>query len=177
VVAEADSSHITAVGRLLASASGGTYAATLGSKINFALDVKYKEPSEQGKRKESLKGHIDISFSSGGKTYRVRSDDVDSLGVTFQTPGGEECDGHVSAACFGLGDLRATAKLLRKKKGKTTIATGLTLRVSLTDRGGPGADDSIGITLWDGNTLLFSSRWDGSETLEQALLHGKVHVR
>jgi hypothetical protein len=49
--------------------------------------------------------------------------------------------------------------------------------VTLTDQGGRGADDSIGITLWNGNTLLFSSRWNGSETLEQMLLHGKVHVR
>ena len=88
----------------------------------------------------------------------------------------------MSATCFGLGDLRATATLLditkekKKPRKATTIASGLTLRVTMTDRSGHG-EDSIGITLWHGDTLLLASRWDSSETLEQALAHGQVHVR
>jgi hypothetical protein len=38
-------------------------------------------------------------------------------------------------------------------------------------------DDSIGIALWSGNTLLHSSRWTGFSPLEQALAGGNLNVR
>jgi hypothetical protein len=57
------------------------------------------------------------------------------------------------------------------------VASNLSLRITLTDRGSShGSNDSIGVTLWQGSKLLFSSRWNGTETVEQALKSGKVHV-
>jgi hypothetical protein len=35
---------------------------------------------------------------------------------------------------------------------------------------------SVGITVWSGSTLVFSSDWTGSSTRERALEHGTVHV-
>ena len=72
-----------------------------------------------------------------------------------------------------------TAKLVDvTKRWKTsTVASKLSLRVTLTDRGSHGTKDSIGVTLWNGSKLLFSSKWNGSETVEQTLGGGKVYVR
>jgi len=36
--------------------------------------------------------------------------------------------------------------------------------------------DSFGITVWDGNTLVFSSRWNGAQTLERVLHAGILNV-
>ena len=49
--------------------------------------------------------------------------------------------------------------------------TGLRLHVTATD-GLAESDDAIGITLWDGNKLLFSSNWSGGDTAEQRLSAG-----
>jgi hypothetical protein len=181
-VLEPSTRHVTAAGRIITGSSGGAYAATTGSRQQFDFDVKYREPSDNGKKKESLKGHIDIRFTSGGKSYRIRSDEPVSLGVDYADLDGAPCAGPTSPTCFGLGDLRASAKLIdvtkvKKKPKKVTVATGLTLRITVTDRAGKGSADSIGITLWNGTTLVFSSAWTGSETIERALEHGKVHVR
>ena len=46
----------------------------------------------------------------------------------------------------------------------------------LTDRGEPGSADSIGLALWDGNQLLFSSHWNGAKTLEASLGGGNTYV-
>jgi hypothetical protein len=46
----------------------------------------------------------------------------------------------------------------------------------MTDNGSPGANDTIGITLWDGNNLLFSSEWNGAKTLEKQIDGGNLVV-
>ena len=51
----------------------------------------------------------------------------------------------------------------------------LSLQLRVTDNGEPGDTDTIAITLWDsGGELLFSSNWDGSQTLEQTV--DRVHI-
>jgi hypothetical protein len=49
--------------------------------------------------------------------------------------------------------------------------------MTLTDKGEPGSSDMIGFTLWDGNTLLYSSNWSGAKTNEQILAGGNTQVR
>ena len=43
----------------------------------------------------------------------------------------------------------------------------------MTDRGS-GKTDSIGVTLWDGSTLLFSCDWNGAQTLEGLITSGNI---
>jgi hypothetical protein len=80
---------------------------------------------------------------------------------------------------MGRADMRWTATLIDVTDARTpiTVAGNLALQVTVTDTGDrPGSGDSIGITLWDGNTLLFSSSWTGSQTLEQVLDAGNIAV-
>ncbi len=46
----------------------------------------------------------------------------------------------------------------------------------MTDKGEPGSNDTIGITLWNGNTLVFSSEWTGAKTLEKQIDGGNLVV-
>jgi len=46
--------------------------------------------------------------------------------------------------------------------------------VTATDRGLLGSRDSLAITLWNGNVLLFSSDWTGAKTQELTLAAGNV---
>jgi hypothetical protein len=184
-VAEPDDAMITAAGETVLSSSAGIYKGTSGSRMGFGISVKYKDGKGGGwnrhswHKRESLSGHADIVFKSGGKTYRVKSDDFESLGVDFEKPSGGSCNGPTGSKCYGFADLRMKAKLVDVSKWwkTSTVASNLSLRITLTDRGSShGSNDSIGVTLWQGSKLLFSSRWNGTETVEQALKSGKVHV-
>ena len=53
------------------------------------------------------------------------------------------------------------------------VLSDLTVQVTYTDRG-KGKTDSIGLTLWNGNTLVFSSDWNGATTLERVLAKGNI---
>ena len=49
----------------------------------------------------------------------------------------------------------------------------------LTDKGEPGRNDTIGITLYENGTgkMLFSSNWSGIATIEQLINGGNLVVR
>lgn len=53
-----------------------------------------------------------------------------------------------------------------------------TLQVQMTDKGEPGRDDTIAITVWNkSGGLLFSSNWSGTKTIEQLLGGGNLQMR
>jgi hypothetical protein len=56
-------------------------------------------------------------------------------------------------------------------------AGNLALLISLIDSKDSTIPDFIGITLWNGNELWFSSNWTGTETNEQPLDTGNLVVR
>ena len=81
--------------------------------------------------------------------------------------------------CLRLADIRSTASLfdVANPRKPIRLAGNLSLRVTVTDKGkNHGSGNSIGVTLWNGNTLLFSSKWTGAMTLEQLLSGGKIIV-
>ncbi len=52
-----------------------------------------------------------------------------------------------------------------------------TLQVTMTDMGEPGSSDTIGITVWNkSGGLWFSSKWNGTNTVEQLLGGGNLMV-
>jgi hypothetical protein len=149
---------------VLGGSSAGALPGNAGSKMDFELDAKLKK---------SYQGNLSVTFKSGTKTYKITSTSLDSIAAVQRNAGGANCTGKQSPTCFGLADARATAKLT---EGNTVIGTNLTLRVTVTDKGEPGRDDSVGVTLWNGGTLLFSSSWTGAATAELLLGGGNTVV-
>ena len=113
---------------------------------------------------------------AGGRSYAIRSSDLAQLGVSQETPSGKECQDR-DPLCVGRADSRWTARLIdvTNPLKPTTVAGNLALQVAVTDKR-DGSGDSIAITLWDGNALLFSSSWTGSRTVEQLLAAGTITV-
>ncbi len=182
VVAESDGSFVHGNGHFGAGSTAGTYAADAMSKIDFDFDVKYKKPPKAKPGEPlvvtDLDGHVKIKFTIGKSKYEIEAKDkgqLKSLGIASKTPAGAVCTSKPSTTCLGLADLRANATLTDTTKKKVVIGNNLALRITATDRGG-GKDDSIGITLWDGGTLVFSSDWTGTDTVERTIDGGDVHV-
>jgi len=171
-VAQPNGSFITGGGFLTIGQSGGTYPADTGSKMNLGFNVNYKNT-------KSLQGHANIIFRAGGHTYQIKSTAIDSLGIALKNSNGNGvCSGPPSLTCFGIADFRSKANLTDVTNPLAPVSLGgnLTLQITITDKGEPGSSDTIGVTLWDGNKLVFSSEWKGSKTLEQILGGGNLVV-
>lgn len=157
-VAQPNGSFITGGGYLTIGTSDGTYQADTGSRMNFGFNVTYKNL-------KSFQGHVNIVFRKDGHTYQIKSTAIDSLGITPKPWG-------------GVADFRSKANLTDVTNPLAPVSLGgnLTLQVTMTDKGEPGSSDTIGVTLWDGSTLVFSSEWTGAKTLETLLDGGNLVV-
>jgi hypothetical protein len=146
-----NASHVDGQGNITVGPSAGTHRADTGSRLNFEFDVNFNTANGPS-------GDVVVRYEGDGRSYRIRSDEIDSLG-----------------ASAGLADFRATASLtdITNRRRPILVADGLTLRTTVDGRD----PDAIGLTLWDGNRLVFSSRWTGFSTLEQVLAGGRIDVR
>jgi trimeric autotransporter adhesin len=169
-VAQPNGSFITGGGYHVTTASAGTYKADAGTKASFGFNVKYTGAAK------NPKGHVNIVYRAGGNTYQIKSTAIDSLGMALKTGGGASCAGPPSATCFGLADFRSKANLTNVTTGVQIPPGNMTLQVTVTDKGEPGSADTIGVTLWNGSTLVFSSEWSGAKTNEGLLEGGNLVV-
>jgi hypothetical protein len=170
-VAEPSGSFITGGGSHVIGTSAGTYRAETGSLMEFAFNVNYT------RNFKNLQGHASVQFTRNGRTYELRSTAIDSLGIVFQSASGAACSGPSSSTCFGTANLRAKARLIDISDRSTPILlSNLTLQITVTDKGEPGSSDTIGVTAWNGNTLVFSSEWNGTTTVEGLLDGGNIVV-
>ncbi|WP_432825857.1 M12 family metallo-peptidase [Dactylosporangium sp. CA-092794] len=144
---------ITGNGSLRPTRTAGRYATTPKSSVDFSLDAKLNHAGART-------GSATVKFNSGGHRYELRTTSLDAVGVSAR----------------GTADARYTATLVDVTNARrpVTVGTGLVLQVTATDRGGPHASDSVGITLWSGGTLLLSSDWTGASTGEIRLADGNV---
>ena len=174
-VAQPGGSFVTGGGYTVVSDSGGSYKADGGSRFNFGFNVKHNNL-------KSPKGHVNIVFrrTVGGvvRAFQVKANSMDSLGVRLRTPSGATCSGPPSPACFGVVEFRSKATLTDVTDSAAPVSLGgnLTLEMSFIDKGEPGRNDTIGITLWRGNSLLLSSNWNGAKTVEQLVGGGNLVV-
>lgn len=152
-VAASDGGFLTGDGRLTLAHSAGRYPADPRSTLTADLVAK----PDKGK---GASGAAIVEFQSGGRRYEIRSTGIDALGVS---------------SANRVAQVRYRAALVDKATG-SVLASGLTLQVSVTDRGAPGKQDSVGITLWRGGELLFSSNWTGANTVEVTVTGGNFTV-
>ncbi|MEV6375038.1 M12 family metallo-peptidase [Micromonospora musae] len=152
-VAATDGGFLTGDGTLTVGRSAGRYPATAGSSVTVGLLTM---PVWLG---GSPIGAATVGFRSDGRTYQIRAGAVDGLGLSRA--------GDVAQVRYRANLYDGAGRL---------VAGGATLRVTVTDRGGSGRHDTVGITLWRGGQLLFSSDWTGAGTAERPLVRGNLTV-
>jgi len=156
---------ITGGGYLVNSLSNGQYAGANGSKTVFGFYVKY---SRWG---NTLDGNVVvIVLGTNGRIYQIKGNELRTLSVQTVTT-----NPLVKAAVY-----TGTASMTDISNPLNPIALGgnNTFQMELTDKGEPGRYDSIGFTVWnDAGGLLFSSRWNGTRTVEQLLGGGNLVIR
>jgi hypothetical protein len=106
-----------------------------------------------------------LSFRSEGRKYEIRGVGLDSFGVR-SSGGTDRFDLRTRAGLYDVTDPRRPV----------TVATGLTLRITGTDRGLLGGKDGIGVTLTGGDRLLLSTDWTGLTTQEINVTGGTLLV-
>jgi PKD repeat protein len=137
----------------------GLYAPDPGLRTNFGFNVKY---NKQG---TNVQGNVNFILRQDGEVYQIKTNATDYLVID---PNDTRKAEFIS---------KANLNKITDPAIPISIAGNLTLITTITDNGTPGHGDSIAITLWDGNTLLFSNQWDEIQTVEQLLDGGNLVVR
>ena len=146
------------------TSSAGQYAGAAGLKTNFGFNVKYNNSGR------SLQGRVNVIVrGSGGRVYQIKGNQMDTLTVNNSNPAARTA---LYTGKCNLTDI--TDPLL-----PISLGGGHSFQMKLTDKGEPGNTDTVSITVYANNTgaLLYSSRWDGTTTIEQLLGGGNTVVR
>jgi hypothetical protein len=185
------SNFITGGGYLLnpvtAPLGAGLYAGDAGRKTNFGFNVKYNKSGT------NLQGNVNVIVRKGTKLYQFKSNQLASLGVQYWNttlnanaggwalvPGGACANNYnASSACPIKADFQGKANLNDVTTATAvTIVGNLTLTMSMIDKGEPGSTgpgpDTLGITVYNGNSLWFSSQWNGTQTMQKPLDGGNL---
>jgi hypothetical protein len=165
VVSKPGSNFITGGGYFINQSSGGTYAGDPEFKTNFGLNIKFT------KKLTNLQGRVTIIVRQDGHVYQIKSTALSSLVAIPFSP---------SNAKSGTAELigKATVTDVTDPLNPIAVAGNATLNIVMKDNGEPGSTDLIGISLWskDGE-LLFSSNWDGKQTVKQLLNGGNLSIK
>ena len=150
---------ITGGGHIIPVISKGDYASDPGRKVNFGFNVKWN------KTMKNLQGNFNLIFRRGSEVYQIKSNALTGLGIDGSDP------------CSHTAVFTSKANLNRVTDGVTEIIMGnLSLQITLTDNGDPGMVDMIGITVYNGSSLIYSSNWPFSRTEELNLIAGNILV-
>lgn len=156
---------ITGGGYLVNALSSGQYAGVLGLKTNFGFNVKY---NNSGK---NLQGRVNVIVrGTGGRVYQIKGNVMRTLSVRTVT------NSPLVRAAVYTGKANITD--ITDPLNPIALGGNSSFQMELTDAGEPGSADTIGLTAWnDAGGVLFSSRWNGTRTIEQLLGGGNVVVR
>jgi hypothetical protein len=158
-----DNQFITGGGFLILEGSAGQLAGDDGSKANFGFNVKYNKGGKNLLGKATI---LVRRLEADGvvHVYQIKSNAITSLSVNVN-------DG---TAVFNA---KANITDVTDPLNPVVIAGNAVLQITMDDNGEPGAADLLGITLWkkDGG-LWFASKWDGVQTVQQALDGGNLVV-
>jgi hypothetical protein len=149
---------------VLTDKSAGQYAGGAGLKTNFGFNVKY---NNSGK---NLQGKVNLIIrAADGKVYQIKANSMDTLTVNNAKP----------LARTAVFTSKASVTDITNPLAPVSLGGGHSFQMKLTDNGEPGKTDTIGITLYANNSgaLLFSSNWNGTDTIEQLLDGGNLQVR
>ena len=152
---------ITGGGDVIPTSSNGEYASEAGRKLNFGFNVKYN------KSNTNLQGNMNVIFRRGSRVYQIKSTPLSGMSINSINPCSKKA---IFSSKANLTDINNPAL-------PVSIYGGITLQVTMTDNGDPGNTDMIGITLLNGNSLVYSSNWVSTKTTELVLNGGNLVVR
>jgi hypothetical protein len=159
VVARPLNNLIRGGGNLVLSNSAGQIPGDPGSKASFGLNIRYTRTGA------NARGNAGIIVTSGGRTYQIKSNAITSLAVDATT---------------GTATLNARASIqdITDPLHPISIDGNASLQLTMTDRGEPGTNDTLSITVWNkAGGLWFANTWDGKKTVEQPLGGGSLAVQ
>ena len=164
-VTRAGDSKLTGGGALVLTNSAGIYTASSEEPVIFGFNAKVKLKNNRF----HYDGHANfIIRTADDRKYQIKSTTVETIG--FNVDGSEPEYGQLQS--------KATLSDITSEDEAIPLGDNLTLVLSMTDNGEPGRADSLAITLWgDDGVLLFSTHWDGSQTLEKTIDRGNLQVR
>jgi hypothetical protein len=154
--------------------SAGFLAGELGLRTNFGFNVKFNKSGT------SLQGNVNIivrsyNLPSGIRdtklhVYQIKSTAISSLLTTTDALGKR----HSTFVA------KANVQDITDPNNAISVYGGLSLEMTVTDAGEPGSNaapaDSVGFTIWNGRTLIYSSDWTGTKTNEDILEGGNIQV-
>lgn len=157
--------YVNGGGSTLIAQSGGSYAATAGSRMNFGFTMKW---NKSGK---NIQGQANIIFrrlvNGVWRTYQIKSNAINTLG-TATTAAGNQGDFNTKANLTDITDPLAPV----------SVSGNMDLSVQALESVVAGQAHKIGVTLRDGGgVLVFSSNWVSNRTAMQDLRGGKISVR
>ncbi|MGI5147928.1 M12 family metallo-peptidase [Plantactinospora sp. CA-294935] len=156
-VARSDTRVVLGGGSVTPTRSAGAYPVDPKSRVDLSVLV--------AQTRLGGTGTTVLSFRSEGRRYEIRGFGLDSFGVR-SSGGTDRLDLRTRAGLYDVTDSRRPV----------TVATGLTLRITGTDRDKLGGRDSVAVTLTEGDRLLLSSDWTGLATQEINLTSGTLLV-
>ncbi|MCU7524059.1 MAG: T9SS type A sorting domain-containing protein [Ignavibacteria bacterium] len=148
--------NISGGGFIIPNSPSGKYRCKAGSKASFGFSMKY---SKTGK---DVQGQVNIIVhAEDNKIYQITANAISTLSAYLiqNLPG--------KAASFTT---RAELRDITDPSKPVFLGGGLTLNLEIYDDEKDNQNDAIAITLQEpGSVLLFSSNWDGTKTVSQAL--------
>ncbi len=163
-VAKPLGNFVTGGGYIVLANSAGIVTGDAGSKSNFGFNTKFN------KRGTNLQGNVNIivrkTIAGVVRTYRIKSNVFTSLGVQAESWGGK-----------ATVNSKAIAQDITDPNNPISIFGNGSMQIKFTDRGEPGTNDSIAITIWNKNGgLWYSSNWNSTNTAEQMLGAGNLKI-
>ena len=162
---------ITGGGQLEMENSAGVYPAATNLSTNYGFNAMAQK---KGKKKVQLRGRATIILrAADGRKYKIKSNALLSLGVDLDPDrdGNSEDEPH-----YAEFESKANLTDVTDELNPISLGGNLLLQLRMTDNGEPGENDTISFTLWDGGVLLFSSNWDGAQSVEQNVARGNLQV-
>ena len=147
-------------GFLANTASAGTYTADAGQKTQFTISTKYNKGGT------NLQGSASFTVISNGRTYQIQATSLTSLGVTDTVQGGY-------GGLLGV----ATITDITNPLSPVLVEANDALTIAFHDNGSPGTSDTLGVSLYNGQVLRYSSKWNGTATVDQNLGGGNLSAK
>jgi len=150
------SESVNGGGFLVMQNSMGTYAGTVGTKTNFGFTMKWTKSGT------NPKGQANIIIRRNGRVYQIKSNAINSLSVNG------------SLANFST---KANMKDITDPLNPISIGGNADLFVNAFDANTGGQLDEISILYQSGSSIIYSSHWNGTQTIRRLLDGGNISVK